>query len=163
MPGDIRDHAILQEASTKLDELIAVCKRGGKLYGHAPTLAADVTRKSKALRTSLTGLIASLESRVDSQQEQPPKRKQHLRYRLYADPALYETVRFVGHAGRNELEFWEYYRELAGRYGQERASNAYNELCDIDKSSLPATVLLKPKVRMIGGPLLCDHPSEQVR
>jgi len=45
MPGDIHDHAILKSTSDRLEELIAVCRRGGKLYGHAPNLAADVTRK----------------------------------------------------------------------------------------------------------------------
>jgi len=37
MPGDIRDHAILQSASARLEELIAACRPGGKLHGHAPT------------------------------------------------------------------------------------------------------------------------------
>jgi hypothetical protein len=159
MPGDIRDHAVLHSASARLKELIAACQRGGNLHGHAPNLAVEVRRKARALHTALAGLITSLETGVDAQPEPSTARKPHLRYRLYADPVLYETHRFVGHAGRSELEFWDYYRELAGQYGQERASAAYSELCDLDKSCLPATVLLKPSVRILGGPLLGAPPS----
>lgn len=159
MPGDLRDHAILHETSVRLEELITACRRRGAIHGHAPNLAADVTRKAKALRTSLTGLLAALEAEADTVPEQPAKRKTRLLYRLYSDPLLAEMVRFVGHAGRNEIEFWDLFSDLAGRFSQQRASDAYEELCDIDKATLPATILLKPEVRAIAGSLLGESPE----
>ncbi len=152
---DIRDHAILRSTSTRLEELISACRRRGGIHDHSPNLAADVTRKAKALRTSLAGLMASLDGAA--QPEQPMGRKKDLRYRVYFDPLLTEMVRFVGNAGRNELDFWDFYRDLAGRYTTERASAAYEELCTMDKSNLPATVFLKPEVRAMLDPLLGER------
>ena len=43
-----------------LDELIETCRKLGPVYSANPTLTADVTRKAKALRTSLATLRESL-------------------------------------------------------------------------------------------------------
>ncbi len=154
---DIRDHAVLQSSSDRLEELIAVCRRGGNLHIRFPNLTADVSRRAKALNKALAGLVAALDTGVDSQPEQPTGRKKHLRYRIYFDPLLTEMVRFVGNAGKNELEFCDFYRDLAHRYTTERASAAYEEICGIDKSKLPATVFLKPEVRALCCPLLGER------
>jgi hypothetical protein len=162
MPADIRDHAILRESSAKLEELIHACRRRAAIHGHSPNLAADVTRKAKALRTSLASLISSLDRDAEAERPHAGKRKQPLYYRLSFDRAMTEMVRFVGYGGRSEIEFWDYYRDLAGRYSQQRASEAYQELCDLDRSTEPVTVLLKPEVQKLCGPLL-GPPPERAR
>jgi len=154
--ASIRDHAILNSTAYRLEELIEVCLRGGSLHSHAPNLAADVTRKAKALRTALAGLVAALEGEAQPQQPEGTRRKQPLTARLHSQPLLFEMIRFVGHGGRSEIEFWDFYREMASRYTQLRASAAVDELLDIDKATLPATVHIKPAVlplcRLMLGP-----------
>jgi hypothetical protein len=54
---NVRDLPALERTATWLDELIRACERGGSCYGKNPDLARDVTRKAKALRTSLTTLF----------------------------------------------------------------------------------------------------------
>jgi len=159
---NIRDRAILNSASARLEELINACRRGGGLHAHAPHRAAEVARKAKSLRTSLAGLAAALEAGVEPPPEQEkPGRKSALLYRLYASPLLYEMVRFVGAGGRSEIEFWDFYRELGQQHSQEKASAAVAELFDIDKSTLPATVRIKPKVLPLCGPLLGPLPEKE--
>jgi len=132
---NIRDRAILNSASGRLEDLIEACRRGGGLHAHAPHRTAEVSRKAKSLRTSLAGLAAALEAGVEPPPEQEkPVRKSALLYRLYSSPLLYEMVRFVGAGGRKELEFWDFYRELAPKYSQEKTSAALHELLDFDKS-----------------------------
>jgi hypothetical protein len=53
---NIRDLSALERTAVWLSELIQACRRGGILYGKNPGLARDVTRKAKALRTSLATL-----------------------------------------------------------------------------------------------------------
>ena len=50
---DIRDITTLERSAHWTSELIEACRRLGPLYTRNPQLAADVTRKAKALRTSL--------------------------------------------------------------------------------------------------------------
>jgi hypothetical protein len=54
VPPGIRDHAVLEAASARLEELIEACRRGGGLHAQAPHLSAQVSRKAKSLRSSLT-------------------------------------------------------------------------------------------------------------
>ena len=157
----IRDHAILSSAATRLDELIDACRRGHSLYCHSPHLAADVTRKAKALRTSLGSLTASLEPGAEIPKEEKPGRKSPLLYRLYASPLLYEMVRFVGREGKSEIEFWDYYQEMAQKHTVEKASAAVDELFDIDKAALPAAVRIKPKVLPLCRSLLGPQPEKE--
>ena len=53
---NIRDLSALERTAAWITELIQACQRGGVLYGKNPGLVRDVTRKAKALRTSLTTL-----------------------------------------------------------------------------------------------------------
>jgi len=160
VPVSIRDHAILESASARLEELIDACRRGGGLHAHAPHVAAEVARKAKSLRTSLTGLKASLEPGAQIPEEKPG-RKPALLYRLYSAPLLYEMVRFVGYGGRSEIEFWDFYREMARQYPVEKASAAVDELFDIDKTTLPAIVRIKPKVLPLCTSLLGPLPEKE--
>jgi hypothetical protein len=57
---NIRDLSALERTAVWLDELIRACERRGSCYGKNPALARDVTRKAKALRTSLTTLRENL-------------------------------------------------------------------------------------------------------
>ena len=50
---DIRDLSTVERTASWLSELIEACRRLGPLYTRNPQMAADVTRKAKALRTSL--------------------------------------------------------------------------------------------------------------
>ncbi len=161
MSVSIRDHAILDSATARLEELIDACRRGGGLHAHAPHLAEDVMRKAKKLRTSLAGLQASLEPGAQIAEEEKPGRKAALLYRLYASPLLYEMVRFVGRGGRSEIEFWDFYREFGRQYSQEKASAAVAELFDFDKTTLPAVVRIKPKVLPLCSSLLGPRPENE--
>jgi hypothetical protein len=53
---NIRDLSTLERTATWLEELIRACQPLGSLYCENPKLTADVTRKGKALRTSLQTL-----------------------------------------------------------------------------------------------------------
>jgi hypothetical protein len=53
---NIRDLSTVERTLTWLSELIEACDRGNILYSKNPRLVRDVTRKAKALRTSLTTL-----------------------------------------------------------------------------------------------------------
>lgn len=57
---NIRDLSMLDRTASWLDELIKASEIRGSLYGENPALARDVTRKAKALRTSLTTLRENL-------------------------------------------------------------------------------------------------------
>jgi len=59
---DIRELSALERTAVWLDELLEVCQRGRRAYGLNPKLAADVTRKAKALRTSLQTLRSFLDN-----------------------------------------------------------------------------------------------------
>jgi len=59
---DIRELSALERTAVWLDELIEVCRRLGRVYVLNPKLAADVTRKAKALRTSLQTLRSFLDN-----------------------------------------------------------------------------------------------------
>lgn len=162
MAPSIREHAILEAALERLEELINACRRGGGLHVLAPHRAAEVSRKAKSLRRSLAELAAAMEAGAEPPPEQEkPGRKPALLYRLYASPLLYEMVRFVGAGGRSEIEFWDFYRELGRRHSQEKASAAVAELFDFDKATLPATVRIKPKVLPLCGPLLGPLPEKE--
>ena len=65
---NIRDLSALERTATWLTELIQACRRGGILYGRSPDRVRDVTRKAKALRTSLDNLREFL---IPNQQEEP--------------------------------------------------------------------------------------------
>lgn len=58
---DIRDASALERTTAWLDELIRLCRRLGPVYTRNPKLSADVTRKAKALQTSLATLRAFLD------------------------------------------------------------------------------------------------------
>lgn len=150
---NLRDHVIIDTTLSKLDDLIAACRRGTTIYTHSPNLAADVTRKAKSLRTSLTGLTASLDGKPVPFREEPIRRELSS-VRIYSSPLLADMIQFVGKDGRSELEFWDFYREVAKKYGQERVSGAKEELLDIDTATLPATVRIKPHVLSLCGLLL---------
>jgi len=60
---NFRDLSCLERTAVWLDELITACRRLGPVYTENPTLAADVTRKAKALRTSLQTLRTFLETK----------------------------------------------------------------------------------------------------
>lgn len=53
---NIRDLSTLERNAHWLAELIEASRRGGPLYSASPDLVRDVTRKAKALRTSLETL-----------------------------------------------------------------------------------------------------------
>jgi hypothetical protein len=53
---NVRDLSALERTAAWLTEVIQACRRGGILYGKNPNLVRDVTRKAKALRTSLNSL-----------------------------------------------------------------------------------------------------------
>ena len=57
---NIRDLSALERTAVWLDELIDVCRPRGPLAGTDAELVRDVTRKAKALRTSLKSLQAFL-------------------------------------------------------------------------------------------------------
>jgi hypothetical protein len=60
-PGmNIRDISTLERTGAWLKELIEACQPRGRLSSANPNLVRDVTRKAKALRTSLTTLRDSL-------------------------------------------------------------------------------------------------------
>lgn len=63
---NIRDLSALERTAAWLDELVQACRRGAILYGKNPDLVRDVTRKAKALRTSLDKLREFL---IPNQQE----------------------------------------------------------------------------------------------
>ncbi len=65
---NIRDLSALERTAAWLEELIAICQPRGRLSSADPQLVRDVTRKAKALRTSLTTLRHSL---------LPPKKETH--------------------------------------------------------------------------------------
>ena len=50
---DLRDITTLDRSAHWLSELIDACRRLGPLYTRNPQMVADLTRKAKALRTSL--------------------------------------------------------------------------------------------------------------
>jgi len=56
----IRELSCLERTAVWLDELIDACKPRGRLASADPNLVRDVTRKAKALRTSLATLRGSL-------------------------------------------------------------------------------------------------------
>lgn len=51
---NLRDLSAVERTAVWLDELIDVCRKLGPLSSANPKLVADVTRKAKSLRTSLT-------------------------------------------------------------------------------------------------------------
>ena len=53
---NIRDLSVLERTAAWLEELIQACQPRGILSGNNPDLVRDVTRKAKALRTSLDTL-----------------------------------------------------------------------------------------------------------
>jgi len=53
---NIRDLSTLERTAAWLDELVSACRHLGSVYVENPKLTADVTRKAKALRTSLKTL-----------------------------------------------------------------------------------------------------------
>ncbi len=53
---DIRHETILDRSAHWLAELVTLCRRLGPVYTKNPKLTADVTRKAKALQTSLQTL-----------------------------------------------------------------------------------------------------------
>ena len=53
---NIRDLSTLERTAHWLDAVIAASRRGGLLYSANQELVRDVTRKAKALRTSLEKL-----------------------------------------------------------------------------------------------------------
>jgi hypothetical protein len=56
----IRELSCLERTAAWLDELIDACQPRGRLSHANPNLVRDVTRKAKALRTSLASLRESL-------------------------------------------------------------------------------------------------------
>jgi hypothetical protein len=59
---DIRELSAIERTLVWRDEILPMCERLGGLYGKNPKLAADVTRKAKALRTRLRKLKDFLEN-----------------------------------------------------------------------------------------------------
>lgn len=57
---NIQDLSALERTSVWLDELIQSCRKGALVYSAHPKLTTDVTRKAKALRSSLNTLRNSL-------------------------------------------------------------------------------------------------------
>ena len=53
---NIQDLSALERTAVWLDEAIRACRKGGAVYSANPRLTSDVTRKAKALRTSLNTL-----------------------------------------------------------------------------------------------------------
>jgi hypothetical protein len=65
---NIRDLSALERTGAWLNELIDACRPRGRLCSANPQLVRDVTRKAKALRTSLTTLRESL---IPDRKEEP--------------------------------------------------------------------------------------------
>ena len=59
---DIRELSAIERTLVWLEELLPMCKRLGSLYGKNSQLAADVSRKAKALRTCLHKLKEFLDA-----------------------------------------------------------------------------------------------------
>ncbi len=59
---NIRDWSAVERTAAWLEELIEACRRGGSLYAANNDPVRDVTRKAKALRTSLTTLRTFLDN-----------------------------------------------------------------------------------------------------
>lgn len=53
---NVKDLSALERTAAWLDELVEACRKLGPVYSANPTMTADVTRKAKALRTSLATL-----------------------------------------------------------------------------------------------------------
>ena len=49
--------------------------------------------------------------------------------RLHRYPVLHEIVRLVGQRGRNEIDFWDWYRDMAGRYSLPRPTAPHTKSC----------------------------------
>jgi hypothetical protein len=164
MAVNIQHHAILQGTADRLEELIPLCRPRGPLSGCDPALMGDVTRKAKALRTSLATFRAALDDPKhqprSKTEEAEPARQPKLSMRLAFQPNLAELARYVSYGGKREQEFWDWYREMCHRYGQERMSAAYNEMCEPDTARLPAVIRLKPEARKACHQLLGPAPED---
>ena len=71
---NIRDLSTLEHTAHWLDAVIEASRRGGLLYSANQDLVRDVTRKAKALRTSLTTLREFLISSQKEESDEPVAR-----------------------------------------------------------------------------------------
>lgn len=160
---NIRDHAILKSAAERLDELVTACRARGPVYGIDAVLAADVTRKAKALRTSLGKLReAADEPNHRPNQEEQMTKEEPLALRLNRVPVLYELARAVSYGGKRPGQLKEKCAELSGRYGDTAVMMAMHELTMLDpKTNL---TVLRPEARKLCWQLLGpppEHPDYQ--
>lgn len=78
--------------------------------------------------------------------------------RLFYQPHLTEVVRLLGYEGLPETTFWDHYRALSGKHGQEAMSSAVSEIVEFDKTQTPAVARLTEEARKLAGYVL-GRPS----
>lgn len=154
---NIRDLSTLERTASWLEELITLCRPRGPLAGKDPALQRDVTRKAKALRTSLQKLRAALDD-PDHQpaKEEDPMTQQPLGVRLYQQRCLYALARFISYGGRRADQVRAFLAGHRETYG-EAALSALHELTMIDERS--CLTVLRPAARKACRVLLGPAPE----
>jgi len=61
MALNLADQTILDRSTHWINELIRCCRKFGIVHGKSPQLCTEVTRKAKALQTSLGKLLEALD------------------------------------------------------------------------------------------------------
>jgi len=61
MALNLADQTILDRSAHWTAELIKCCRKFGIVHGKSPQLCTEVTRRAKALQTSLKKLLAALD------------------------------------------------------------------------------------------------------
>src|SRR5690349_131093 len=74
--------------------------------------------------------------------------------RVYFCPWFCEIVRKLRYEGLPDPAFWDFYRDLAQKHGDEKANAAYKEICTVDRSTEPATIRLTDECLRVSKPLL---------
>lgn len=160
---DIRTLSVLERTASWVEELIEACQRLKPLYTANPKLAAEVSRKSKALRTALQNFQAFLNDPEKPKAEPEQKKgKKSLRLRLAFQAPYRELAKLVGRQGITDPEFWDHYRTLCDRFGQARMSEAVDAIIWFERHPHdgPATARLTPEALNAAGGLLGTPSTE---
>jgi DNA-binding transcriptional MerR regulator len=157
MTTSIRDLSCLDRTAAWLEELITLCRPRGLLAGKDPARMRDVTRKAKALATSL----AKFRDALDDPNHQPtkgdePVSKHALGYRLYQERCLYELARFISYGGRRIEQVREFMAGHSQRHGQ-KAGSALSELTMMEERT--GLTVLRPEARKACRVLLGPPPE----
>jgi hypothetical protein len=152
-PVTIRDLSVTQRCAW-LDELISVCLPGGAVSKKCPALAADLTRKANAMKGVLLRLSQSLSEAgpPPAIDDRPPL------YLRQTDPVIQQIAKCLGHQGALEDTLFLLTKDLAGRYGNERVSDAVTELVWIDRETRWAK--LRPETVRALRPFIGPAPDD---